>query len=310
MPSWNQVLDEINNEKQGARFALDNVRRKYLKELSQYTGRATISYYSSWLTSNQNSPHTRIIDDDKNGLMASIHNLDRSNGLDLILHTPGGDIAAAESIVDYLRQMFGTDIRAIIPQISMSAGTMIACACRQIIMGKQSNLGPIDPQLGGVSAEGVISEFKKAIKECEANPHAIPMWGAIISKYHPTFIEDCEHAIEWSKEMVVEWLKTGMFSGNATAESVSTGIVNKLSSHGDTKAHNRHVPARACKDMGLKVVFMENMLKKEDSTGSFQDLVLTIHHTYMHTFGEVPSVAKIIENNLGIGMVKFSKEQG
>jgi ClpP class serine protease len=49
--------------------------------------------------------------------MTVIHNMDRSKGLDLLLHTPGGDIAATESIVDYLRSMFGTDIRAIIPQL-------------------------------------------------------------------------------------------------------------------------------------------------------------------------------------------------
>jgi len=35
---------------------------------------------------------------------------DRSKGLDLILHTPGGDIAATESLVDYLHKMFD-DIR-------------------------------------------------------------------------------------------------------------------------------------------------------------------------------------------------------
>jgi ClpP class serine protease len=75
--------------------------------------------------------------------------MDRSKGLDLILHTPGGDMAATESLVDYLRQMFGKDIRAIVPQIAMSGGTMIALAWKEILMGKHSNLGPIDPQFSG-----------------------------------------------------------------------------------------------------------------------------------------------------------------
>jgi ClpP class serine protease len=39
-------------------------------------------------------------------------------------------MAATESIVDYLRKMFGTNIRAIILQIAMSSGTMIACSCK------------------------------------------------------------------------------------------------------------------------------------------------------------------------------------
>lgn len=34
-------------------------------------------------------------------------------GLDLILHTPGGDIAATESLVYYLKKLFGNDIRVL-----------------------------------------------------------------------------------------------------------------------------------------------------------------------------------------------------
>ena len=48
--------------------------------------------------------------------MLTINKLDRTKGLDLILHTPGGDIAATESLVDYLYSMYGKDIRVIVPQ--------------------------------------------------------------------------------------------------------------------------------------------------------------------------------------------------
>ncbi|MBM6683707.1 ATP-dependent Clp protease proteolytic subunit [Collinsella intestinalis] len=70
-----------------------------------------------------------------NGFMNAIFGMDREKGLDLILHTPGGEIAAAEAIVNYLRSCF-SDITAIIPQLAMSAGTMIACACNQVVMGR------------------------------------------------------------------------------------------------------------------------------------------------------------------------------
>ena len=72
---------------------------------------------------------TSIDDNDKNALMQVVHRLDKSKGLDLILHTPGGQIAATESIVTYLKSIFGNDIRAFIPQLAMSAGTMIALSC-------------------------------------------------------------------------------------------------------------------------------------------------------------------------------------
>lgn len=79
--------------------------------------------------------------------MENVHRLDKRKGLDLILHTPGGDLTATEQIITYLHSSFDGNIRAIIPQMAMSAGSMIAVSCPQIIMGKQSCLGPFDPQM-------------------------------------------------------------------------------------------------------------------------------------------------------------------
>ena len=71
-----------------------------------------------------------------------------------------------------MRQIFGIDIRVIVPQIAMSGGTMIACSSKEILMGKQSSLGPIDPQYRGVSAQGVLSEFKKAQEDVKQDKAA------------------------------------------------------------------------------------------------------------------------------------------
>lgn len=147
MAAWNELLNETN----AAGSVHDVIRRRYLNRLFKHTKRNVILYYSGWLQ----KPHLLkepaislgISDADKNGFMSVIHKLDRSRGLDLILHTPGGDMAATESLVDYLRSMFGTDVRAIIPQLAMSGGTIMALSCNKIIMGKESSIGPIDPQL-------------------------------------------------------------------------------------------------------------------------------------------------------------------
>lgn len=58
--------------------------------------------------------------------------------------------------------------------MAMSAGTMIACSCKEILMGKQSSLGPVDPQIYGVPAKSVIEEFELAKKEIEENPKSTP----------------------------------------------------------------------------------------------------------------------------------------
>ena len=55
---------------------------------------------------NLNSNFVSIDDNDKLAFMSTIQDMDRDKGLDLILHTPGGDVAATESLIDYLTTMF------------------------------------------------------------------------------------------------------------------------------------------------------------------------------------------------------------
>jgi len=297
MPNWAGIDKEINNvpaSDDPSVSALDVVRRKYLALLSDYTKRNVIIYYSGWL----NKPGafgTSIADDDKNAFMSTIHGLDRSKGLDLILHTPGGDIAATESLVHYLREMFDGNIRALIPQIAMSAGTMIACSCNSIVMGKQSNLGPIDPQYNGVPAQAVIDEFKEAISQISKDPAAIPIWQAIIGKYHPTFIGECERSIVWSKEIVRRWLASGMFNGEVDALAKAAAIVDILSDHSETRTHSRHIHLNDCESIGLRIEKLEDDPK-------LQDLVLSVHHACMHTFGRTSAV-KLVENQNGNAFV-------
>lgn len=299
MPNWGEVLQEIQGTT--VENPLDSVRRKYLNTMFNYTGRNVIAYYSGFLQ--KPNSNIAIDDNDKNAFMQTVNGLDKTKGLDLILHTPGGDIAATESIVTYLYSIFGKDIRVFVPQIAMSAGTMIALASKEIIMGKQSNIGPIDPQFGGMSCAGVIEEFENAIESIKNDPATVALWQMIISKYHPTFLGDCEKAIKWSKIMVKKWLTENMCAGNDNPETLAENIVDKLSSHKDTFNHSRHIHFDECLKLGIKVVKLEEI--EAESIGGckdFQDCVLTIHHTYMHTFSSSNAV-KIVENHLGNAMI-------
>jgi len=241
-----------------------------------------------------------INDADKNGFMTTIHKLDRTKGLDLVLHTPGGDTAATESLVDYLRSMFGTNIRAIIPQIALSAGTMIALACKEIVMGKHSSLGPIDPQIGGLPAHGIIEEFNRAAKEISKDQSKVPLWQPIIAKYTPTLIGECEKAIDWATKMVKEWLLTGMFAGDDDAEAKANHVIEELSDHALTKSHARHISLDHAKRLGLKIVELE-------SDDELQDAVLSVHHICIQTLTGTPAY-KIIENHEGVAFIQLLQQ--
>jgi len=300
MPNWKEVLEEVR----AAGSTYDGIRRKYLKNLHQVTGRNVIVYYSGWLQKPQLASKGidfGINDADKESFMFVIHGLDRDKGLDILLHTPGGDTAATESIVDYLRAMFGTDIRAIVPQIAMSAGTMTALSCKEIVMGKHSSLGPIDPQINGIPAHGIIEEFTRAGVEISAAPVKVHLWQPIIAKYHPTLIGECEKAITWSQEIVKEWLVSGMFSGETDAQNNAQKVVEDLADHALTKSHARHISAKQAKeDLGIKVSYLEDNAK-------FQDAVLSVHHACIQTLTDTPAV-KIVENHDGIASIQSVSE--
>jgi serine dehydrogenase proteinase len=295
MPNWKNLLSEV----EAAGTTYDVVRRKYLGKLFQVTGRNVIIYYSGWLhkADLEKLGYTGlgILDGDKNGFMATIHELDRTKGLDLFLHTPGGDIAATESLVDYLRSMFGNNIRAFIPQLALSAGTMIALSCKEIILGKHSSLGPIDPQIHGLPAHGIIEEFDRAAKEIKVDQSRIPLWQPIIAKYHPALIGECQKAIAWSNQMVKEWLISGMFDGDANSDQKADAIISELADHALTKSHARHISLKRAQDMGIKAIALED-------DPNLQEAALSVHHACIQTLSATPT-CKIIENHTGVAYI-------
>jgi len=309
MPDWNEILDELNALDTASLNKFDTLRRRYLKRLHKLTGRNVIAYYSGWLQKPQ-LEGTEINDEDKNGFMTTLHELDHEKGLDLILHTPGGVTGAAESLVDYLRAVFGTNIRAFVPQLALSGGTIIACGCKEIYMGKHSSLGPIDPQIGGIPAHGVIEEFKRASQDVRQNPDTILVWQPILNKYPIAFIDRCEKALEMVENMVMGWLHTGMFegedapitvtdeNGNQITTTKSAHIARILVNAQIFKSHDRHIRPEDCIQIGLKILLLE------DDSG-LQDAVLSVHHACIHTLTATPA-KKIIENHNGKAFIQFA----
>lgn len=297
MPTWDEILKEVGS----ASNILDVTRRKYIKELSDYTNRNTIIYYSAFLQKQSlvsRGVDFSINDNDKNGFMTVVNKLDKSKGLDLLLHTPGGNVSATESIVHYLKKVFGNDIRAIVPQIAMSAGTMIACSCKSVVMGKQSNLGPIDPQFRGIPAHGIVEEFERIMDEVKKDNQKIIVWREILRSYSPTLIGECEKAIEWSETMVSNWLKENMFHNDKDKEAKADKIIKHLGSHKETLSHSKHLHIDDLESFGLKIEKMEDDQK-------LQDKILSVHHATIISITQT-NATKIIENNLGKAFIQFA----
>src|SRR6266849_10646563 len=75
--------------------------------------------------------------------------------LDLILHTPGGLVLAAEQIAKALVERKGK-VTVFVPHYAMSGGTLIALTADEIVMDANAVLGPVDPQIGDMPAASIV----------------------------------------------------------------------------------------------------------------------------------------------------------
>lgn len=97
-----------------------------------------------------------------------------------------------------------------------------------------------------------------------------------------------------SNQLAKKWLLESMCNGNARKVDK---IWKHFSSHKDTKVHERHISVETCKSLGVNIIELE-------ADNTLQDLVLTVHHAFMHTFSNSGAL-KIIENHNGVAYVEL-----
>jgi ClpP class serine protease len=101
-------------------------------------------------------PLARYIDiEDSEAILRVIRLTPTEMPIDLIVHTPGGLVLAAEQIAHALLR-HQAPVTMFVPHYAMSGGTMLALACDQIVMDPNAVLGPVDPQLGPFPAASIL----------------------------------------------------------------------------------------------------------------------------------------------------------
>ena len=285
---FNHLLKDIQESN------YDLVREKLITDLNGILKANIISYYSGFNNPRPGIDYS-IKDSDIVGLIVANEGLDPNLPLYLILNTPGGYPTATEGIVKFLRSIYET-FYIIVPEMAMSAGTMLACSADKIYMTRHSFLGPIDPQFGGISAYNIKNEFDEAKKEMTKNPNTATYWNQIISKYSPAFYNTVCDAIKLSSELAQEWLTKYMFKNIPNNKKIIDSIVKKLNSN--NKSHSRHFNYDDCLNMNLKVELIEN---NTDLSNILDYLVPTYSLTFQGT-----KATKIIENHLGKRLVNFN----
>ena len=295
MPARSKVQDEMLKAAAGA---YDSIRRRYLARLSKATGRPVILYAAAF--GSPKFAHAQgglsISAQDVQAFMAACCDIS-GDSLDLIIHSPGGSPEAAEQIVNYLRAKF-SHIRVFIPQSAMSAATMIACACDELVLGKHSAIGPIDPQVmlprptGGLflPAQAYLDEFRKAVDDIQATPASAAIWLDKMRELPPGFLTHCDNLIKGAKATVEKWLVQYMKLTPDKAKEIAAW----LGTAGNHFSHGRPISIKEASEKGLTVTALE-------SNSEVQDLVLSVFHATLVTF-EQTQCGKLVENSSGRGM--------
>lgn len=181
--------------------------------------------------------------------------------ISLILHTNGGNTAAAWQLVNLLRT-FCNDLEIIVPAKALSAGTLISLGANRIIMTKQATLGPIDPSLNGplnpqvagtsqrvpVSVEaiqGYIDVVKDTLNISESTALS-SIWNNLSVQIHPLVLGQIFRTRQQIRNLANKLLEHQKLDVQQV-----TRIVSFLCS--ESGSHDHSINRREARELGLTV---------------------------------------------------------
>jgi len=192
-----------------------------------------------------------------------LHNVAQDSDLDLMLHTGGGDIDAAEKLISIVRTRVGTGrLRVIVPDFAKSAGTLMALGADQIVMSDTSELGPIDPQVtlndghGNLiphSVQTYLDAYESHAAALQTNPNDI-VARMMLNKLDPATLKLFEAVRDRARTFAEDQLKQGMFrSGGGNFTKIAADLI-------DTKrwlTHGQMIGWQAASKIGLSVEYLD-----------------------------------------------------
>jgi len=100
----------------------------------------------SFITGDRRGLETKIAPEIIDIFVEHLDEIGPTKKISLILHTNGGDTAAAWRLINLLH-IYCDELEVIVTSKALSAGTLISLGANKIVMTKQAVLGPIDPSI-------------------------------------------------------------------------------------------------------------------------------------------------------------------
>ena len=187
---------------------------------------------------------------------------DRRSALLVVLDTPGGVAEVVERIVRIFREHY-KEVRFLIPDRALSAGTILAMSGDSIWMDYNSVLGPIDPQVERegklVPALSYLHQFE-ALKTRSKDGTLTTAEVILLQKLDLAELHQFELARELSISLLKEWLTKYKFKDWHTTETRKVPvtaamkteraefIARELSRHDRWQTHGRGIAMNTLRD--------------------------------------------------------------
>lgn len=153
---------------------------------------------------------------------------DRKQGVAIVLGTEGGIVEVVERMVEVIRHHYA-EVRFIVPDIAMSAGTVFAMSGDSIWMDYFSVLGPIDPQVFRdgklVPALSYLIQYDRLIAKAHAGQLSNAEF-ALLNSMDLAELNQFEMASQLSVSLLVTWLTKYKFKDWTTRESSGAAVTD------------------------------------------------------------------------------------
>lgn len=245
IPTKTPLYEAMN----AARYA----RQALVKEIESLTATTLLCYVSP-------SP-MQIHRTDVVAMVDLLHNVVPGTPIDLLLHSPGGDIDAAEKLITLVRKRAGVaPVRVIVPDYAKSAATLVALGADTIVMSDSSELGAIDPQVdlpdstghvSTLSAQSYLDAFHLHAGNLKGDPDD-PVARLMLSKMEPATVRKLERITKRSKAIAEDLLKQAMVKD----EDQAAEIAKQLSDTKRWHSHGQMISHETAAGLGLNVAYL------------------------------------------------------
>ena len=203
------------------------LRQLLIRDIEAVTKRPLVVFFSQL---DQEINHTDP--DDLSEILLGV----KEKEADIFIQAPGGNVDATEKVISILRQRL-TKYRVIVPSWAKSAGTIIAISAETIVLGVNSELGPIDPQFKDANGNHIPGEV---LAQDPKQPNHLRMMADLM--------------VQRNRILATQLLTKGMMQGRDPKEI--DDVIAKISSANGYKSHGAVIDFSEAQSLNLKVDYL------------------------------------------------------